>query len=151
MYRSSNGQNVEIKRNPKEKTLSINFYNTNGEIVNSDSGNILLNKDLQLTFTGKGVRQNGQIIFDGGQIWTKLDNDRIQKNLCKSHRSVVYVVLYFIHTINQISQKAVKSFLSGLIITIIVRFRIRLSMVTVNSSTGSVVREARTSPTRASI
>ena len=99
MYRSSNGQNVEIKRNPKDKTLSINFYD-NGELVNSDSGNILLNRDLQLTFTGKGVRENGQIVFDGGQIWTKLEDNRIQKNLCKFLIKLLFMpFLYFIHTI----------------------------------------------------
>ena len=97
MYRSSNGQNVEIKRNPKDKTLSINFYD-NGELVNSDSGNILLNRDLQLTFTGKGVRENGQIVFDGGQIWTKLEDNRIQKNLCKSLIKLLFMPFYILFT-----------------------------------------------------
>ena len=78
-YITSNGQQVEIKRN-RDKTLSVNIFDGTGHPVNSDSGVILPSKQLQLTFTGRGTRQNGTIRFEK-ETWTKISEDRIVKNL----------------------------------------------------------------------
>merc|ERR1712021_289225 len=55
-YTTNTGEQVVIKRN-RDKTLSVNYFDTSGQMINSDSGVILLNKQLQLTFTGLGTRQ----------------------------------------------------------------------------------------------
>ena len=98
-YTTNTGEQVVIKRN-RDKTLSVNYFDTSGQMINSDSGVILLNKQLQLTFTGLGTRQNGTIRFEeSDRIWIKISDDRIVKNLgelrskvsrCICHYSIFY-------------------------------------------------------------
>ena len=79
LHITNNGEQVEIKRN-RDKTLSVNIFDGTGHLINSDSGVILPSKQLQLTFTGRGTRQNGTIRFEK-ETWTKINEDRIVKNL----------------------------------------------------------------------
>merc|ERR1712062_426127 len=82
-YRTSDGHNVSIAKN-KDKTFSVHYRNENGITINFDTGTLLPNKDLQLTFGGVAKRINGKLVLGEHTVWTKLDDGERQVKRVKA-------------------------------------------------------------------